>query len=77
MTRKQDFSERAYQAFLVSIGEGAQTTRTQKEKNDAAAALGRKGGKATASNRTAEQRKEAAKKAVSARWEKSKAAKAK
>lgn len=39
-------------------------------KNPAAVALGRKGGKATAENRTPEQRSEAARKAVTARWEK-------
>jgi hypothetical protein len=33
-------------------------------------ALGRRGGKATAENRTAEQRSEAARKAVQARWAK-------
>lgn len=41
-------------------------------KNLAAVSLGRKGGKATASNRTAEERSEAARKAVEARWEKTK-----
>ena len=39
-------------------------------KNAAAVALGRKGGKATAENRTPEQRSEAARKAVEARWAK-------
>lgn len=39
-------------------------------KNPAAVALGRKGGKATAENRTPEQRSEAARKAVEARWAK-------
>ena len=37
-------------------------------KNPAAVALGRKGGKATAENRSAEQRSAAARKAVEARW---------
>lgn len=41
-------------------------------KNPAAVALGRKGGQATAENRTAEQRSEAARKAVLARWAKDK-----
>lgn len=40
-------------------------------KNPAAVALGRKGGKATAEKRTAEQRSAAARKAVEARWAKS------
>lgn len=39
-------------------------------KNPAAVALGRKGGKATARNRNPEQRSEAARKAVEARWAK-------
>jgi hypothetical protein len=41
-------------------------------KNAAAVALGRKGGRATAENRTAEERREAARKAVEARWAKAK-----
>jgi hypothetical protein len=41
-------------------------------KNSAAVELGRKGGKATAQNRTAKQRQDAARKAVSARWAKQK-----
>jgi len=39
-------------------------------KNAAAVALGRKGGQATARNRTAEQRRAAALKAIEARWAK-------
>lgn len=39
-------------------------------KNPAAVALGRKGGRATAKNRTAEERADAARKAVEARWAK-------
>lgn len=42
----------------------------KKKKNPAAVALGRKGGRATAKNRTAEERSEAARKAVNARWKK-------
>jgi hypothetical protein len=41
-------------------------------KNPAAVARGRKGGKATAEKRTAEERSEAARKAVEARWAKTK-----
>lgn len=41
-------------------------------KNPAAVALGRKGGKATAENRTSKERQEAARKAVQARWAKMK-----
>jgi hypothetical protein len=39
-------------------------------KNPAAVSLGRKGGKATAKNRTPEERAQAARKAVEARWAK-------
>jgi hypothetical protein len=46
------------------------TIRDMSPKNPAAVALGRRGGKATAENRTAEQRSEAARKAVKARWAK-------
>jgi hypothetical protein len=42
------------------------------KKNEAAASLGRLGGKARAKNLTPEQRKESAKKAARARWAKDK-----
>jgi hypothetical protein len=42
------------------------------KKNPAAVALGRKGGKASAKKRTAEERKEHARKAAKARWSKKK-----
>jgi len=42
------------------------------KKNPAAVELGRKGGKASAKNRTAEERKENARKAAKVRWSKSK-----
>jgi hypothetical protein len=41
-----------------------------KKKNAAAVKLGRRGGKATAKNRTAEQRTEHARKAAKSRWSK-------
>lgn len=41
-------------------------------KNPAAVALGRRGGKATAENRTAKQQSDAARKSVEARWAKDK-----
>jgi hypothetical protein len=44
--------------------------RKKRKKDPAAVALGRKGGKATARNRTAEQRREAARRAIAARWKK-------
>jgi hypothetical protein len=43
-----------------------------KKKNEAAAALGRLGGKALAKKLTAQQRKESARKAAQARWAKKK-----
>lgn len=67
---KQDFAERAHEAFLESIGEKPKTERPPK--NAAAAELGRKGGKATAEKRTPEERKAAAKKAIAARWNRAK-----
>jgi len=42
-------------------------------KNPAAGALGRRGGKATAESRTAEERKEVARKAAQTRWDREKA----
>jgi hypothetical protein len=42
------------------------------KKSSAAVELGRKGGKATAKNRTAEERSKAARKAIKARWAKQK-----
>jgi general stress protein YciG len=45
-------------------------TAPMAQKNAAAVSLGRKGGKATARNRTPEERAEAARKAVKARWAK-------
>jgi hypothetical protein len=42
-------------------------------KDPAAVSLGRKGGKATAENRTAEERANAARKAVESRWAKQRA----
>jgi len=54
----------------VSFLECAWYCERMSPKNAAAVALGRKGGKATAENRTPEQRSEAARKAVEARWAK-------
>jgi hypothetical protein len=45
------------------------------KKNPAAVALGRRGGKATAKNLTAEQRSESARNAAAARWAKKRKAK--
>jgi hypothetical protein len=42
--------------------------RTASHKNPAAVRLGRRGGKATAENRTAKQRSESAREAARARW---------
>jgi hypothetical protein len=53
-------------AFLKSRDK----TDAMTPKNPAAVALGRRGGKATAENRTAKERSEAARKAVEARWAK-------
>jgi hypothetical protein len=45
---------------------------TRQQMREAAAAFGKEGGKARAKNMTAKQRKEAARKAVTARWAKQK-----
>lgn len=49
--------------------------RREGRKNPLAVALGRRGGKATASKRTPKERSEAARKAVLARWAREKARK--
>jgi hypothetical protein len=55
---------------LDNIRSAAYKEGMAKHKNAAAAALGRKGGKATASRRTKQERSEAARKAINARWAK-------
>jgi len=52
-------------------------TKGKVRKDEAAVALGRKGGKARLRTMTAEQRSEIARKAVQARWEKAKTEKRK
>lgn len=49
---------------------GNRRLRSGEHKNPAAVQLGRKGGKATAGNRTAEERSESARAAAQARWAK-------
>jgi hypothetical protein len=70
---KKDFTQVAHDAFKRSLGLDAaepEPAYPDKPKDAAAVELGRKGGKARAAKMTAEQRKEAAKKAVTARWHK-------
>jgi hypothetical protein len=56
----------------VSVQECYDKNEPMPRKNPAAVELGRRGGKATAENRTEEQRSDAARKAVQARWAKAK-----
>lgn len=65
-------------AHIVALSTGQPIpVLTEKEKNPAAVALGRlgglKGGKARAKSLSAARRKEIAKKAIAARWKKTKA----
>lgn len=57
---------------LLRTAEHLSNTLGMAKKNPAAVALGRKGGKASAKNRTAEERKDHARKAARARWSKRK-----
>lgn len=74
--RPRDPNELAFQVFQEAIGEAPpkEPETTEREKNPAAVALGRlggkKGGKARAEKMTEEERKESARKAAEARWSK-------
>jgi hypothetical protein len=63
---RQDYAQRAHEAFLESVGEKPKTERG--EKNAAAVELGAKGGKARASKLSSEERSKIAKQAAEARW---------
>jgi hypothetical protein len=71
--RPRDPNELAFQVFQEAIGE-APPPEPEPEKNPAAVALGKlggaMGGKARAANMTPEERRESARKAAAARWEK-------
>lgn len=69
--RPRDTNQLAHSVYLEAIGEAQEPTE-KPEKNPAAVALGRlggkKGGKARAAKLTPEQRSEIARKAARARW---------
>jgi hypothetical protein len=56
--------------LIVGIATGDETETAPLPKDEAAAALGRKGGKKRAESMTAERRKEIAQKAAAKRWAK-------
>jgi hypothetical protein len=68
--RPRDFSQAAKLVIDIATGqvEDRRPTPEEQGKDPAAAALGRKGGKARAAKMSANKRKEIAKKAAKARW---------
>lgn len=72
--RPRDPNELAFQVFQEAIGEASPEPepKPEREKNPAAVALGKlggkKGGKARAAKMTPEERAESARKAAEARW---------
>lgn len=66
--RRKDFTQNAIDVVQQTTEEGS-TTYRRPEKNQAAVALGRLGGKARAKKLTEQERKDAARKAVTKRWE--------
>jgi hypothetical protein len=68
--RPRDFSQAAKLVIDIATGQVEDRPPTPEEqgKDPAAAALGRKGGKARAKTMTAEQRAEIARKAAQKRW---------
>ena len=66
--RPADVIGNAVKVMQIATGEAEEEFDEKPEKNEAAAAMGRKGGKARASKLTAEQRSEIAKQAAAKRW---------
>jgi hypothetical protein len=69
--RPADVIGNAVHVMRIATGEIDETATTEDGKNAAAVALGRMGGKARATGMTAKRRKEIAKRAAKARWQKS------
>ena len=65
----RDTNQRAKSIVDIATGE-TEDNDSDKDKNQSAVELGRKGGKARAKNLTAEECKEIAKKAAEKRWKK-------
>lgn len=68
--RPADVIGNAVRVMQIATGEREEEYVTKPEKDEAAAALGRKGGKARAGSMTPERRAEIAKKAARSRWAK-------
>jgi hypothetical protein len=69
--RPADVIGNAVHVMRIATGEIDETATTEDGKNAAPVALGRMGGKARATGMTAKRRKEIAKRAAKARWQKS------
>lgn len=68
--RPADVIGNAVKVMRIATGEGEEEFEQQPQKDEAAAALGRKGGKARAEKMTAERRAEIVRKAAASRWKK-------
>jgi hypothetical protein len=66
--RPRDVIGNAVRVMEIATGQREEEVEREPEKNQAAAELGRKGGKARAKSMTAERRKEIARKAAKTRW---------
>jgi hypothetical protein len=66
--RPADVIGNAVRVMRIATGEEAEDTLTAPAKNEAAAALGRKGGKARAAKLTPEERAAVARKGAAGRW---------
>ena len=70
--RPADVIGAAVMVGRIATGEADEATTTAEDKNTAAVALGRLGGKARAEGMSAKRRKEIAKAAPTSRWDKTK-----
>lgn len=68
--RPADVIGNAVKVMRIATGEEPEDFGSSSAKNEAAVALGKRGGKARAASTTAEQRLEIARKAAKARWQK-------
>ena len=75
--RPADVIGNAVRVMEIATGEAEEEDEAKPEKNEAAAELGRRGGKKRAESMTPKQRAEIAKKASQARWQKGQAAQGK
>ena len=70
MKRPRDVIGNAVRVMEIATGQREEEAEPEEPKNEAAAELGRKGGKARARQMTAEQRSDIAKRAALKRWKK-------